>query len=285
MRRLRIEHLTTYEFGGWVQLMPHRLLLRPREGYDIRIESSRLDISPACQVKWHRDVYGNSTGTAEFALMADKLHIASTVIVQHFDDSPMDFLISSEAVQYPFLYKQSEQEILKPYQTTCYPDDFAAVTQWANQFHRTGQSIGTFDLLFSMNKAIANGFRYQSREAPGVQSPGETLKSSTGSCRDFATLFMEACRVLGLGSRFVSGYLHCPGTAAGSGSTHAWTEVYLPGAGWKGFDSTSGLMTGPDHIAVAVSRHPADLPPVSGSFVGPGGVIPSLFVAVQVQVI
>ncbi len=121
------------------------------------------------------------------------------------------------------------------------------------------------------------------REMPGVQSPGETLRKRSGSCRDFATLFIEACRVLGLGAHFVSGYLHCPGTQTGGGSTHAWPEVYLPGVGWKGFDSTSGLMTGADHIAVAVSRHPADVPPASGSFNGPVGLLPSLLVGVKVS--
>jgi transglutaminase-like putative cysteine protease len=283
MRRLRIDHLTTYQFGAWVQLLPHKLLLRPREGHDMRVESSRLVITPASKVKWHRDVYGNSMCIAEFSEMSNTLRIASEVVIQHFDESPMDFVINVDALQYPFLYKSSEQEILLPYQKTCYPDDLSAVKEWVSQFLRAGQSVNTFDLLFSMNKAIANGFRYQAREAPGVQSPSETLKRRGGSCRDFATLFIEACRVLGLGARFISGYLHCAGTQTGAGSTHAWAEVYLPGAGWKGFDSTSGVMTGVDHIAVATSRHPADVPPVAGSFVGPGGILPALLVGVQVR--
>ena len=120
-----------------------------------------------------------------------------------------------------------------------------------------------------------------SRE-PGVQPPGQTLMHNSGSCRDFAALFIEACRHLGLASRFVSGYLYTWGTDGASASTHAWAEVYLPGAGWKGFDPTSGEVTGNRHIAVAVARHPEAIPPVAGSYLGPPGQPPMLSVAVQV---
>jgi transglutaminase-like putative cysteine protease len=109
------------------------------------------------------------------------------------------------------------------------------------------------------------------------------LASNSGSCRDFAALFMEACRYLGLASRFVSGYLFAPSTEAGNASTHAWAEVYLPGAGWKGFDPTSGVVAGNKYIAVAVARHPEAVPPVAGSYLGPTGQQPTLNVAVQVS--
>lgn len=285
MRSLRIEHLTTYEFGALVRLMPHQLLLRPREGHDIRIESSRLDITPPGQIKWHRDIYGNSVATVDFHLMAATLRIASEVVIHHFDEAPTDFLISPQAVDFPFQYAASEAANLLPYQTLCYPDDAPAVIRWVDQFRQPGQPTRTFDLLFGMNRAIANRLAYQTREMPGVQSPGETLRKGSGSCRDFATLFIEACRSLGFAAHFVSGYLHNPGNQTSAGATHAWSEVYLPGVGWKGFDSTSGLLTGADHIAVAVSRHPADVPPVSGSFSGPGGLQPALLVGVKVSAV
>jgi transglutaminase-like putative cysteine protease len=112
---------------------------------------------------------------------------------------------------------------------------------------------------------------YQVREEPGVQTPDETLARGTGSCRDFANLFMQAARVLGLAARFVSGYLNSPFADGRGGATHAWAEVYLPGAGWKGFDPTSGEIAGSRHIAVAVARLPEVVSPVSGAFVGPVG--------------
>jgi transglutaminase-like putative cysteine protease len=123
------------------------------------------------------------------------------------------------------------------------------------------------------------------REEAGVQSPAQTLSKRSGSCRDYATLLIEACRCLGLASRFVSGYLHAPATEAGNATTHAWVEVYLPGTGWKGFDPTAGEVTGNRHIAVAVARDPGAVPPVSGSFFGSGLATPAMLVNVQVNLL
>jgi transglutaminase-like putative cysteine protease len=141
----------------------------------------------------------------------------------------------------------------------------------------------TFVLLDQMNRRIAGQFFYQMREEPGVQAPACTLARNSGSCRDFAAFFMEACRFLGLASRFVSGYLFTSDFDTNNGSTHAWAEVYLPGAGWKGFDPTSGEVVGNRHIATAVARHPEAVPPVAGSFIGPGGFNPMPNVAVRVS--
>ena len=115
--------------------------------------------------------------------------------------------------------------------------------------------------------------------------PALTLSSRQDSCRDFAVLFIEACRYLGLASRFVSGYLDISVTTNGHASTHAWDEIYLPGPGWKGFDPTSGVLTDNRHIPVAVSRHPEAVPPVAGSFTGPAGVRPVPRVSVRVAAI
>lgn len=136
-----------------------------------------------------------------------------------------------------------------------FPDEREAVRGWLDGagLQRPQE---TFTLLDRMNRRIAGQFFYQMREASGVQSPALTLALNSGSCRDFAALFMEACRYLGLASRFVSGYLFTSDFDTGNGSTHAWAEVYLPGAGWKGFDPTSGVVVGNRHIATAVARHP-----------------------------
>lgn len=163
-----------------------------------------------------------------------------------------------------------------------YPDDRETLRGWLD-----GAGLllpqETFTLLDRMNRLIAGQFFYQMREAPGVQSPALTLALNSGSCRDFAALFMETCRYLGLASRFVSGYLFTSDFDTGNGSTHAWAEVYLPGAGWKGFDPTSGDVVGNRHIATAVARHPESVPPVAGSFIGPGGSHPVPNVTVRVS--
>lgn len=267
MRRLQIKHVTTYQYAGTVTLLPHKLLLRPREGHYIRIESAELIISPAHQLQWQRDVYDNAVAQATFTTPCNFLSIDSRLILQHYDDQPLDFLVADYAVLFPFQYDTAERIDLGSYLSVIFDRDRPQMSAWLQQFWYSGQVVETYLLLEWINKAIATGFSYQQREAEGVQTPATTLAKRAGSCRDFATLFIEACHHLGLAARFVSGYLYSPMQAQGRGSTHAWSEVYLPGAGWKGFDSTSGLVVGNNHIPVAVSRHPESVPPISGSFI------------------
>jgi transglutaminase-like putative cysteine protease len=267
MRRLKIKHITTYEYAQAVTLLPHKLLLRPREGHYVRIESAELIISPAYQLQWQRDVYDNPVALATFLEPSNQLSISSCVVIQHYDNQPLDFLVADYAVLFPFQYDVAERIDLSPYLLMIFEQDRSLLGQWLHQFWYAGQVVETYLLLEWINKAIATGFTYQQREEPGVQTPAITLTKGTGSCRDFATLFIEACHYLGLAARFVSGYLYSPTLSFDQGATHAWSEVYLPGAGWKGFDSTSGLLVGNHHITVAVSRHPESVPPVSGSFI------------------
>jgi transglutaminase-like putative cysteine protease len=182
-------------------------------------------------------------------------------------------------------YPETERIDLGPYLLPVFTADQPLLGTWLRPFWQTGQEVETYVLLDTINKAIARDFAYEQRQPPGIQTPAITLAKCSGSCRDSATLFIEACRNLGLAARFVSGYL-CPAPGArGQGATHAWSEVYLPGAGWKGFDSTSGQVVGNDHIAVAVSRHPEWVPPVSGSFRAATPQSPRMHVAVRVVAI
>jgi transglutaminase-like putative cysteine protease len=283
MKRIRIQHSTTYDYSEPVTLLPHKLMLRPRAGHDIHLESSSLSITPRNTVKWHRDIYGNSVAIATFHESASQLSILSEVVVEHYEAEPLNFLVDEKAVTFPFHFDPSERVDLIPYQTLCFPGDSGFVRDWLRQFWRPGQLIETYVLLDRINKHIVQNFEYHMREEPGVQRPAETLQKQAGSCRDFATLFIDACRYFGLAAQFVSGYLHCPDTVQGHGSTHAWAEVYLPGAGWIGFDNTSGIVVGHDHIAVAVTRHPADAPPISGSFSGNVSHPPRMQVTVDVS--
>jgi transglutaminase-like putative cysteine protease len=266
MRSLQIKHITTYQFTEDVTLLEHKLLLRPREGHDLRIASNELAIYPSAKLQWQRDVYDNAVALATFTEPSKRLSIDSRLILQHYDDQPLDFLVADYAVSYPFQYDAFERVDLTPYLSAIFEQDRSLISAWLEQFWRPGQVLETYLLLDSINKAIAAGFTHQQRDEPGVQTPAITLTSRTGSCRDVATLFIEACHYLGLAARFVSGYSYSPTLPQGQGATHAWSEVYLPGAGWKGFDPSSGQVVGNDHIAVAVSRHPELLPPVSGAF-------------------
>ena len=283
MQRLRIKHLTTYEYSNVVEFLPHKLLLRPREGHDIRIESSRLEITPSHKIKWHRDVNDNCVAVVNFLEPDTRVSFLSEVTIEHYEESPLDFIIEPSAVNFPFHYDATEGTDLMPYQMSVFPKDTPILREWINRFWRLGQSLETYVLLDRINKAISAQIEYRVREEPGVQSPEKTLTQKTGSCRDMATLFIETCRQIGLAVRFVSGYLHAPISQAGYGSTHAWSEIYLPGAGWKGFDSTSGEVVGSQHIAVAVSRHPEAVPPIAGAFLGILDKTPVMKVNIEVN--
>jgi transglutaminase-like putative cysteine protease len=267
--KLRIQHRTTYRYAESVIFGLHQMMLRPREGHDIQIEQSVLEIAPAHRIHWIRDAYGNSIAVVHFTERAPELMIYSVLLLTHFGVNPFDFCIEQKATQYPFAYDLETSLELSGLVQAVYPSDTPCVREWLGQFWRTGQSVDTLTLLQQMNGTINRTFRYQARDAQGVQSPAVTLQKNSGSCRDFATLFIEACRCLGLAARFVSGYMLGGATTGPGASTHAWAEVYLPGGGWKGFDPTLGLLTTTQHVPIAVSRHSEHAMPISGSFAGP----------------
>lgn len=268
MTPLVIRHSSYYTYSSPVTLGPQRLMLRPREGHDIRISSSTLDIDPFPEkVAWSRDMHGNSVATVTFpATPVTYLKIDSVVQLEHYDSAPLDFVVEDRAVMFPFMLNPSERIELTPYLTPVYNTDQNEVATWVREFIAPGARVETFVLLDQINRTIAETFAYEAREKPGVQRPSETLAQRSGSCRDFAALMIEACRYLGLPARFVSGYASTEDIPAALGATHAWAEVFLPGAGWKGFDSTAGALTGPKHIPVAVGRDPESLPPISGTY-------------------
>ncbi len=271
MQRYKILHRTFYNFSTAVWLQPHALRLRPRESHELRIESSYLRIAPRASLRWHRDVEDNSVAMATFDSNAAQLSIESEVIIQQYNEAPLDFLISDYAVAYPFDYTPEDRVVLLPYIDLGGPAPSDLVTEWVTSVWQPGEPLQTYALLQRLAGHIHETLSYQIREEHGVQTAEETLSCGTGSCRDFAFLFMVAARHLGFGARFVSGYLHAPLATADFGATHAWAEVYLPGAGWTGFDPTIGEIVGTDHIAVAVARLPEAVPPIAGSFAGPPG--------------
>lgn len=280
MKRLRITHLTEYRYREPVTFGPHRAFIRPREGHDVHIEGSLLEITPAATVRWLRDMYGNSIALLEFTEPGDTLRVLSEVDVAHYDENPLDFIIDPGAVAYPFRYPIEDETDLIPYRLSAFPRDGTTLQDWLLQFYKPGQLIGTFELLSRLNTAIYESFSYAMREEPGIQSPAETLARGTGSCRDFATVMMEAARIWGFGARFVSGYLQLG--EGQHGATHAWTEIFIPGAGWRGFDPTNNMVAGAQHVSVAVNRDPERVAPVSGAWNGPADAALGMHVDVQV---
>jgi len=280
MKRICIIHSTEYHYHAPVTFGPHRALLRPREGHDLHIESTRLKIEPKADVRWVRDIYGNSIAIITFAEPARKLSLFSEVNVDLYDDTPIDCVIDPLAQSYPFQYAANEQVEIIPYRVPSYPHDGPAVQQWLLNLYSPGQLINTSDLLNKLNTRIYEAFRYNARYDPGVQLPCQTLALGSGSCRDYAVFMMEAARHWGFASRFVTGYIQMG--EGQHGATHAWTEVYIPGAGWRGFDPTNNKLTGSEHVSVAVAREQDKASPLSGSWDGPPDAWDRMEVSVQV---
>ena len=280
MKRLRLIHHTTYRYSQAVRFGTHRVMMRPREGHDVRIVAARLVIEPTATVRWLRDIEGNSVAILTFSEPAPCLRILGEADIDLLDDNPIECLIDPSARSFPFQYDPDEQVELVPYRLPSYPYDGPALHDWLRGLYRPGQLVDTFELLHRLNTHIYQSLRYTARDLPGVQLPHETLARGGGSCRDYAVLMMEAARYWGFGARFVTGYIQL---AEGQhGATHAWTEIYLPGAGWRGFDPTNNKLAGCEHIPVAVAREQQKAMPFSGTWEGPPGAFQRLEVSVQV---
>jgi transglutaminase-like putative cysteine protease len=281
--KLRIQHRTTYQYRRTVTLGSHRLMLRPRESRDLRVISSEVTVHPAATLTWSQDVFGNAVAAAVFDSDADRLDIGSVTLLQ-LDAEPWPiFEVAGSAIFYPFQYAADERTDLGALMFQQYPDPEGRLRNWAWAFVR-GVQTDTLALLKDLGFGVSRWIQYQSREDEGVQSPIETLDRGWGSCRDFAVLFVEAARCLGFGARIVSGYLFVADASlrgsADAGSTHAWAEVYVPGAGWITFDPTNRGVGGYNLIPVAVARDIRQAMPVAGSFIG----VPDAFVGMSVEV-
>ncbi len=280
MKRIRITHRTEYFYHEPVTFGPHRAMLRPREGHEIHIEKLRLVIEPEATVRWVRDLHDNAIAILTFREPAAKLSILSEVDVDLFEEAPDAYLIDPAARNYPFQYAPNEQTELVSYYLPSYPHDGPALQTWLADLYQPGQLLDTLGMLRSLNSKIFESFRYVHREEPGVQLPCETLSKGTGSCRDYAVFMMEAARHWGFGARFVTGYVQL--AEEQHGSTHAWTEIYVPGSGWIGFDPTNNKLAGSEHVSVGVSRSQEKAMPLSGAWYGPAGAFDRMDVSVQV---
>ena len=292
MPRVRVTHATEYVYKTPVTLLAHRLMLRPRDSHDLRLLETKLSVSPpATTTRWAHDVFGNSVCYLHFA--SDRpvkhLRIVSTLDLHHYP-ARTDLPLDPQAETFPFSYTSAEVPDLARSIERHYDDPDRIVDAWAHRFLAGPGPVGTMAMLTAMTQAIRAEFRYEGRQAEGTNDPLVTLATHAGACRDFTVFMMEAVRSLGLAARFVSGYVYDERLAAadepvvGGGATHAWVEVYLPGAGWVEFDPTNGWVAGRNLIRVSVARTPQQAVPVSGSFLGPAGAFGSMQVNVEVAV-
>jgi transglutaminase-like putative cysteine protease len=273
MTLLSVSHVTRYAYGTPVRLGQHRLMVRPRDSFDQRLVRFQLDIHPEPKnMRWLHDAFGNCIVVVDFSDETTELVFDAMIVVEHEPSHAPDFILEPYAHFYPFAY--SAEDI--PDLTRCIERQFLDpdhhVDEWVRRFLRKGRPTETGELLMTVTMAIKESFVYMTRSERGTQDPVQTLMLGRGSCRDFAVLMIEAVRALGLAARFVSGYLHVPTDSAddmhGGGNTHAWCEVYLPGAGWVEFDPTNGIVGNRNLIRVAVARDPRQALPLCGTYMG-----------------
>ena len=285
-QRLKISHSTVYRYRREVAFNEHRAMFRPRDSHDLRVLEARLVLSPPGDVRWIHDVFSNSIALITFAQVAAELRFESIIDIEHYGLHDPELMLREYAASYPFRYDNEQMPDLLPTLQCHYPDPEGAVGAWARQFLDAGETTPTQELLGRITRAIKEQFGYQEREIHGTQSPTETLSLGSGTCRDFALFMIEAVRSLGLAARFVTGYLYDPALDGqgpglqGAGATHAWVQVYLPGAGWVEFDPTNGLIGGSNLIRVGVARDPRQAVPLQGSYKGAA----SDFIGMDVEV-
>jgi len=273
MPLLTIHHKTEYRYVRPVAFGEHRIMLRPRDGHDLRVLASRLDIEPQpMRLRWIHDVFGNSVAIALFDERSDTLSVTSTVTVEHNPAEEFALTPDDPAYFYPFLYDSEEFPDLQHFIAPQYSDPNGELAAWARRFLDDEAPTPTFKILSSMTHGIRDTFSYRKRHEQGTQHPLDTLQTGSGTCRDYALLMIEALRRLGIAARFVSGYVFLAGDRVngylGGGSTHAWVQVYLPSAGWIEFDPTNGIVGTRDLIRVAVARDPRQAIPLHGVYLG-----------------
>ena len=269
-----ITHTTTYRYAKPVTFGTHRALFLPRRGASARLLSWSARTSVPSRIHWTTDSRSNTVTVMEFTEPGSELIFTFGVRgiyygVKGIETYPLE--LRAEGV--PVHYNPDEWTDLAGYLRPHADDPDASVAAWTRNFV-AGDQDRTIDVLGRMLATFRDTFSYSARDAEGTQSPGETLRTRSGTCRDYAWLMIEALRRLGFAARFVTGYLYdgaLDGGAvgmSGSGATHAWLQVFLPGPGWVDYDPTNQISAGFDLIPVAVARHPGQAIPLAGSWFG-----------------
>ena len=263
--RLRITYETLYRYAQAVRFSPHELRVIPRADAFVQLRQLDFEAQPEAIVRFSRDVFDNQIASFFFSGASEKLSLRMDAEVETRTKNPFDFILAPEAVELPFSYPDGCSRIAAIFSRR----------QWRGVSDLPGWSAptpearrGTVETLVELTRAIHQTIVYERREEGPARSPTETLRRKSGACRDLAVLLAEILRSLGLAARIVSGYLREPDEAVhrAERSLHAWTEVFLPGAGWIGLDATNGILCDHNFIATAVGLGPAHVTPFSGSF-------------------
>lgn len=274
--RVALHHKTSYKFDRLVSLSPHEVRLKPAPHARTPILSYSLTVNPKAHfINWQQDPYGNYIARFVFPEKVHELEFTVDLVADMTVINPFDFFVEKYAEHFPFKYTEQQTHELSAYLK---PDPMESLLKaWVSKVTQglVKQKLSTANFLVAVNQQLQQEIGYLVRMEPGIQTPEETLSKLTGSCRDSAWLLVQIFRNLGLAARFVSGYLiqltadiealdGPSGTKVDFTDLHAWTEVFIPGAGWIGLDPTSGLMAGEGHIPLACTALPSSAAPVTG---------------------
>ena len=278
--KITVRHETLYTYSRPVRLGPHLLRLQPRLDGALKLLEHRLDLEPEPVGRAPcLDAEGNVVVHAWFDALTERLRVVSGFEVDTQRQNPFDYLLEPRAERLPVRYDDGLEAVLAGYRTRQYAD--GAVAELARGLAAECGSR-TLEFLAALNGRLQQSCPGVIREEGWAHPPEQTLRLRTGSCRDLAVVFMEACRAVGLAARFVSGYQRGaldPGTQR---YLHAWAEVFLPGGGWRGYDPTQGIATADQHVAVAASRESRHATPIAGAFQG-GGATSSMEAHIELQ--
>jgi len=260
--RFAVTHSTRYRYTRPVLLGPHVFRVRPRSDGSQRLIDFRVRVQPR-PVGWSEcvDLDGNAVAHAWFDVLTESLTVISTFTVETLRTNPYDFLVDPSAVALPGVEPGDEDLALAAYRRRPQADESVAVFADAVRREVGAQTV---PFLSTLVRRIAERSQASIRLEGDPQPPAYTLRERTGACRDLAVLFIDCCRSVGLPARFVSGYYGGP-TPVERRYLHAWAEVFLPSAGWRGFDPLQGVAAAEQHIAVAASAQPRGAAPIDGS--------------------
>lgn len=269
-----LEHITTYRYANPVKFGEHRAIFLPNRGYGERILSYSIETNIPSEIRWMTDTLSNNVAVIKFKEVAKDLIVTYRLRSEHFGIQGItEFPLNPRALELPIQYTPDEWLDLSGFMRPHAEDPDGSLADWVQHFV-AGDQDETLDVLHRMMNDINKRITYQGREVEGTQAPGETLRLQSGTCRDYAWLMIEGLRRLGLACRFISGYLYDQALdggeigMVGSGATHAWLQVYLPGAGWRTYDPTNRIVSGFNLIQVAIARHPSQVIPLSGYWFG-----------------
>jgi transglutaminase-like putative cysteine protease len=276
---LRISHLTRYYYSHQVLLAPHRLYLRPRSSPRQQVRSFRLQFAPTARAVATLDLHDNPLDWAYWLEPTTAMNIETEFEVETLGSNPFDFILRTDAVAFPPAYDGTEQAGLAPWLVRPPAAAESRLRSWLDR-QLPSPPTDTLGWLTAVNSAVMRSIGYTRRDEHGIQAPGETLDLGTGSCRDFAALLVDLCRMSGLAARFVSGYLYDPPpddpAKVVPTAMHAWVEVYLPGGGWRALDPTRGIFCDDAFVPVAHAVRGESVSPVQGSFSAKGAVTAEL---------